>query len=347
MKITPIYILLIGILLLPHCLLAEEVSLTLDQAIAILLRENSDILLKAEEVKKAKSKISEAEAGQFPSLTVSGSWTDTRGLYAKDTTGLSSQIGLKHYLYTGGETVNTIKYNQQGLAVAQAVLDKAKLDAILQLKKAYYTLLISAELADINKAILSNTKEHLESLRLRYANGQASQSDILKIDASSSSAEQAYEASLNQIESSQELLRNLLKLDKDVSITAEAVLDYEKGEIAYEQAFLQALSRRPEIRQYEAEINASKSAVEIAKAGRRPSVYGSCDYYSRSTLSASTTKNWNDYNIVGITVSWPVFDGWITKAKIGQALADLQAARITKDKTTGILALNCGRHTSR
>jgi len=40
---------------------AEEISLTLDEAVAIALRDNRDIILRAEEVRKAKAKISELE----------------------------------------------------------------------------------------------------------------------------------------------------------------------------------------------------------------------------------------------------------------------------------------------
>ena len=333
------FFLIIFIFLTPYTLKAEEVPLTLDQAIAIALRDNRDILLKGEDVKKAKLKIAEAEASLFPALSFTGGWTDTRGSYSKDLAQFTTQTTLKQYLYKGGEIINTIRLNEHGLTVAQAILDKTKLEMVLNVKKAFYTLLLANEFVDLNKGILDNTQEHLDFLLQRYTNGQASESDVLKVGASVESIKEAYEASLNQMESAQVLLSNLLYLDKDTKIKPNAQLNYEAQEVAYDEAFLKAMHMRPEIRQYEAQTKAAQKAVQIAKADNRPSIYASWDYYSRSHLATGTSRNWNDYNVIGLTFSWPIFDGWATKAKVEQAIVDLKEAQLTKEKTIADIAL--------
>ena len=333
------FFLTIFIFLTPYVLRAEEVPLTLDQAIAIALRDNRDILLKAEDVKKAKLKIAEAEASLFPTLSFTGGWTDTRQLYSKDLAQTTTQATLKQALYKGGKIINTIQLNEHGLTVAQAILDKTKLEIILNLKKAFYTLLLSNEFVDLNKGILANTQGHLDFLRARYQNGQASESDVLKVEASLEGVKEAYEASLNQVEAAQILLNNSLYLDKDTKIKPDAQFNYEAQEVAYDEAFLKAMRMRPEIRQFEAQTKASQKAVQIAKADNRPSIYASWDYYSRSHLAGGTTREWNDYNVIGLTFSWPIFDGWATKAKVEQAIVDLKEVQLTKEKTIADIAL--------
>jgi outer membrane protein TolC len=327
------FILIALTLIFPLLVKAEEIPLTLDEAVAIAVRDNRDILLKAEDVQKAKFKIAEAQSSLFPSLSFTGDWTYTRGYYTKDIGQTTTQTTLKQNLYKGGEIINTIKYNEYGLSVAEAVLDKTKLEIVLNVKKAFYTLLLASEYANLNQGILENTKEHLQFLQARYANGQASESDILKIKESSESVQQAYESSLNQIESSQTLLRNLLYLSEEVQIKPNAEFNYEPKELAYDQAFLKAMSTRPEIRQYEAQVKASQKGIEIAKADNRPTIYASWDYYSHSHLAAGTSRNWNDYNVIGFTFSWPIFDGWATQAKVEQAIIDLKEAQLSKEKT--------------
>jgi len=61
------FLLLIAIISVafPPVLRAEEVVLTLDEAVAIALRDNREVLLKAQELRKAKAKIAEAQAGLF------------------------------------------------------------------------------------------------------------------------------------------------------------------------------------------------------------------------------------------------------------------------------------------
>ncbi len=338
MKSTILFM-VIFILLLPLIARAEEISLTLDEAVSLALRDNRDILLKNEDLKKAKLKIAEAEAGLLPTLTFTGDWTQTRGYYSKDLGQTATQATLKQYLYKGGEIINTIEYNKDNLQVTQAILDKTKLELALNVTKAFYTLLLADEFVVLNRQILANIQEHLAVIRVRYENGQASASDILKIKQSQAAVEEAYEASLNQIESGQILLKNLLYLDEAVQIKSKGEFIYELREMAYDEAFLTAMKTRPEIRQYEAQEEANKKAIEITKADTRPSVSASWDYYSRSHSAAATTKNWNDYNVIGLTFSWPIFDGWATKAKVEQAIVDLKETRLLKEKTTKDIAL--------
>lgn len=326
---------------LPFILKAEELTLTLDEAIAIALRDNRDILLKTEDVKKAKEKIAEAQAGIFPTLNFTGSQTYTRGLYPKDINATTSQTTLKQYLYKGGEIINTIKYNEFGMAVTEAILDKTKLETILNVKKAFYILLLAKEFTDINKSIVENINQHLGSLKERYENGEVSRSDILNIEAYLLSVRQAYEVSLNQTEASLALLNNLLYIGEGINLKPAAQFIYEPVELAYDEAFLKAMQDRPEIKQYAAQIQKDLKAIEIAKSDNRPNIYASWDYYSRSTtsLTFSPTKGWQDYNIVGVTFSWPIFDGWLTKAKVEQAMIDLKETQLLKDKNIFDIAL--------
>lgn len=323
------------------CLNAQEVPLTLEEAVVIALRDNRDVLLKEEEVRKAKAKIQEAKAGLLPTLNFTGSQTFTQGLYAKDIKQTTTQATLKQYLYKGGKTVNTIRQKENEFEVSQALLDKTKLETALNLKKAFYTFLLASEFSNLNKKIFDNTLEHLDVANARYKEGQASESDVLKIKEAQSSVREAYEASLNQAEATNSLLKNLLYLENEVSIRPQGKFVYEPKEIAYTEGFLQAMKNRPEIRQYEAQGQADKRAIEVAKSDTRPSVYASWDYYSRSTtsLTFSPTKSWQDYNIYGVTFSWPIFDGWATKHKVEQAIIDLKETQLLKEKAIKDIAL--------
>lgn len=318
----------------PMALCAEEVALTLDEAVAIGLRDNRDILIKSEDVEKAKLKIREAESGLFPTLNLTAGLNKTRQFYSKDISQLTTQATLKQYLYKGGKTINTIKYNGYNFDIAQSILDKTKLETVLSIKKAFYTLLLSRELVSLNKGIVDNTYQHLDSIKERYKKGEASESEVLKIQASLSNVMKGYEESVNQFEAARELLNTILYLDKNTKINPEESFLYVPKEVAYDNAFLKAMETRPEIRQYIAEEKAKQSSIEIAKSDNRPSIYASWDYYSRSHASAGTTKNWSDYNIIGLTFSWPIFDGWATKSKVEEAIIDLKQTVLLKEKAS-------------
>ncbi|MBM3251450.1 MAG: TolC family protein [Candidatus Omnitrophica bacterium] len=317
----------------------EIISLKLDEAIAIALRDNRDIVLGVEDVKKAKLKIDDARSSLFPLVNLTGNLSSTNGLYSDTLNQTTTQSTLKQYLYRGGKTINTIKYNQFNFEVYRALLDKTKLDTIFEVSKTFYTFLLAEDFAKINQQILENAKEHLAAIEARYQNGEASESDILVIKESLSNIEQVYGSSLNQLEAAKLLLKNLLYLDEKVDISCQGQFNYEPREVAIDDALLTAMKIRPEIKQYDAQEKSDKAAIEMAKADNRPSVYASWDYYSRSHTSGTNTKNWNDYNVIGITISWPIFDGWLTKSKVEQAIADLKQTQLTKEKIIKDIAL--------
>ncbi|MDD3087267.1 MAG: TolC family protein [Candidatus Omnitrophica bacterium] len=323
------------ILFLPLSLLiAEEMPLSIEEALIIALRDNRNILLGEEELIKAKAKIAESHADLFPSLTFLGDWTYTRGYYSKDMSQTGSQVSLKQYLYTGGKTFNTIKYTGYIFEVSQALLDKSRIETALDVKKSLYTLLLAQEYSKLNKVLLDNGKEHLDFMKEKHKFGEASDSQVLQAEASLSNLTQVYESSLNQISLAQETLNNLLYLDKTVNIVATGEFYYDGREAAFDEGLLKALEVRPEIKQYAAQINADKRSIEIAKSSTRPSIYAGWDYYSRSHAVTTTvnTRDWHDYNVLGATFSWPIFDGWKAKAKVEQAVIDLKKTQILKDK---------------
>ncbi|MFA6385089.1 MAG: TolC family protein [Candidatus Omnitrophota bacterium] len=319
---------------------AEEISMTLDEAVTIALRDNRDLLLKAEDLKKAKYAISEARASLYPALTSGAGWSDTRGLYEKDAGVYTAQAGVKQLLYTGGKVVNTIKVSEYEYVSAQAVLDQAKQDTVYMVKASYYTLLLTRELTELHKTMLENTREHSRFIQARYGRGQASASDTLNIKSALSSMQQAHESAKRQTDTAAEVLRNLLYLDPGVTINPIAQFKYEQQELAYDKAFIKAMQSRPEIKQVEAQRQVSAHALEAARAGNRPTITAAWDYYARSAVLSGTAKNRNDYNVAGISISWPVFDGWLTKSKVGQAIVDVRQGQLTQEKLLKDIALD-------
>lgn len=333
MKKTIILTILFLILFAPRLWAEEMITLSLDEAIGLALRDNRNILLKQEDLKNAKEKVKEAQASLLPSLNATSSWTDTVGYYSKNSTSVSNQITLKQYLYRSGKTTNTINQNKYKEDVSQAILDKTILEMVLAVKEAFYVLLITKEYNRLNENILKNTIQHLEFIQSRYKNGQASESEVLKIKDSKAGVEYAMNESTNQIETAKVMLKNLLYLDTKANIETEGELTYEPIGVAFDEVYLEALKVRPELRQYEAQEKADKLGVEITKADNRPSIYASWDYYSRSSAATSTSKGWQDNQAIGVTLTWPVFDGFATKAKIEQALTVLRETKLLKEKT--------------
>lgn len=319
-----------------NIVLAKEVSLDINEAIALALRDNPVILLKAEDIEKAKAKIKESLSEALPKVSLTSTLSKTNNYYPnKDITSDSLSLSFKQIIYTGGRIVNTIKYTEYGLDIAKIILDEAKLDIVANTKKAFYSLLLAREFVNLNYKILKNIEAHYNSFKIKYNYGEISKTDLLKLKQSLVLARSQYEESLNQLNSFEELLKNLLFLDSDIKIIPEGKLYYKPREISYKEAFLEALKLRPEIKRIDAELKAQEKSIEIVKSQNRPTIYASWDYFNRShtTSLGGLSKNRNDYNVISLVFSWPIFDGWQTKARLDEALSDLRKSKITKEKT--------------
>ncbi|MFA5260633.1 MAG: TolC family protein, partial [Candidatus Omnitrophota bacterium] len=206
------------VLLLPFPLCAEEISLSLNEAIDLALRENRSILLKAQEIQKAKKKVAEAKSDFLPSITALATESQTKEYFEKNLTQTAIQATAKQYLYAGGETFNTYQQNQSRVDAAEAVLEKTRAEVVLEVKKAFYSLLLANEFVQLNKMILDNTQMHLDYSAVLYQNGRAPELELLKIKEAFSSVEEAYQESIHQAETLQALLCNLLFIDENTLI---------------------------------------------------------------------------------------------------------------------------------
>lgn len=341
MKRLTTFLILI-IFLNPAVVLAQDVELTLEDAIAIALRDNRDMLLSAQEAEKAKYKISESRGALFPSLSLNMSEDVTQRIRPKPYKSTYIQAELKLMVFDGMKTFNSVKRDEYALDAKKALLDKTRLETALSVKTAFSTLVLARDFAGLDKKILDNLGAHLVMLEERYKSGQASESDIFGAKASVAAAKKNFEESVNQAEANMALLRNLLYLDESVTVFPNSEFIYEPGELAYDKALLAALEKRPEIRQYEAEVKANKKSVSIAKAGYLPTIYGTWDSYSGDKFLTSTGGSlgkWTNYNVYGVSLSWPIFDGFATRARIEQAAADLKGAQLLKEKSVKDIAL--------
>ncbi|MBF0384456.1 MAG: TolC family protein [Candidatus Omnitrophica bacterium] len=313
---------------------SEPISLTIEQALGLALRDNREILLKSQEVEKSKKKLSETISGFMPSITLGGSWSQTNELYDSSLKQTTAQGTLKQYLFRGGKAINTVSQNKAKVSVAEAVLEKTRIETVLNVQKAFYLILLAQEYASLNERIVENAKIHYQSIEIRYQKGRASSLERALMKEELENVEQVYGSSLSQVESAQTLLKNLLFIALDTEVKPQGDFSSTSDQLKWEDGYLQALKTRPEIKQYESQIKADKKGIEIAKADTRPTIYASWDYYGRSHTSGTATKNWNDYNVIGVTVSWPIFDGWTTKSKVEQAIIDLKETELSKEKVT-------------
>ncbi len=322
----------------PAC--AEEVrTLTLDQALAIAGERNRAIALAAEFRNRAEGFYVAERAAALPRLTARGTLArgddDLPGTPHYDRRAAALQ--LDQALFTWGELQAAVRAAQINLQSADERVRASRQDALREAATAFYDVLLARELNDVFSANLAQKNRRLGEARQRQAVGLATDYDVLVAEVAEANARPEVVRTANLIRSRRDRLR--LVLGSDAAVDAAGSLAAEPAAPpAYDTALAVARERRPELRDLRHRLAIAGELVTVARAGDKPRLDLN-GVYGREEIE--TPDNRNDANRweVGLTFSWPLFDGLKTRGRVQQAKSDLAALRIDEQLLLDSVAL--------
>jgi len=304
---------------------AAPQSLSLRDAVGIALENNYAIHLAVESQTQARLAVSQAEAGKLPTVSWGSGYNWRSGI---DDESLNSSLRLSWQLYDGGQTAARIDQAEIGAAVAALEVAAAKQQVALDATTAYFAVLEADKMLAVNQETVDNLQAHLDVARARYEAGLVAKADVLRAEVEAANARQNLIVAKNQRQLALTNFLNILNLDADTAVELVDELGYEFESLTLEEALAEARQNRPEVAQAKLNVVKADKGIDIASSGKRPSI----------GLSAST--GWNDSLFpdgedwsVGLSASWNVFDGGVTKAQIEQAKSARVQAELKLNQT--------------
>lgn len=306
---------------------AAPVELTLDEAVALALQNNSDIKISESEREKADWAVSEAKAGKRPSVNYNftGTYTDS------DATELSgskekydNKIALTLPLYTGGKIEGSIEAAKLGLQSADLGIEKAKQQIKLDATTGYFNILQTANLVKVAQESVDGLTAHLKNVQAQYDVGTVAKSDMLRSEVELADADQKLIIAKNNLELAIASFNNVTGLPLDTQVTPkQSALAYVANNQTLNDSITYSLANRPEVAQADANVAVAKQQIKIADADKKPTVSltGYTDWYDKD-LPGSDNNNWG----ASVTASYKLFDSGLTKSKVKQADAELNKA---------------------
>ena len=174
-------------------------------------------------------------------------------------------------LYEGGRTLNT--YRQAMAAQKQAIAqrDSVKMDVNLQVKEAYYRLLLAQERA-------AAVDKHLATIERFAADGGLSAWDAVEAEGALAAARASASETAHELESSRLAFRKAVSLELDTPFHVTGALSTSAQSIEVEREVLRAMELRPDLQSqtYKAQIDAI--GVSLANGRRYPTVSIGGDY---------------------------------------------------------------------
>lgn len=320
-------------------------ELTLTNAILIAFQNNKDIQMQEQEITVASANILGAKSVFLPQINLQGSYTYNDKVLAENIfSGYNNdnlaKLAFSESVYSGGANMANFKQAKISLDIQQETLRAKKLDVEFDARRLYYGLLLAYETERIAKDALAQAIAHYEDVKQMYKHGRASRFDMLQSGVQVSLLEPDVVRARSEIDSLKAELNKLLARKVDYPIETKEKLAYSFIKIDENEFLKNAYLERPEIKLKSLGVDIDKWGIAMAKSGYRPQIdiLGGYSYRSNNlgNMFNEKQRNWN----AGVTVNFPIFEGFSTKAKVDAAKARYAQAKISQDNLVDQVAVD-------
>lgn len=229
----------------------------------------------------------------------------------------SNSFSLRMNLYTGGRLENQRESARYGLNYADLLLENSRQQVKYQAAASYYQVLQKASLVDVQKQAVELLQEHLRNVTIQYEVGTVAKSDVLSTSVQLANSQQAFTTAQGNYQTAVAQLNNILGLPVDTEIAASDKINFVKYNLTEAQCLEYALAHRPDGIAASYSVKRAAADTKAVKSGFRPSVSAVVrgEISGEGFMKADhNPERWS----VGVEMNWNIFDNGITSAQVKQ-----------------------------
>ncbi len=302
---------------------AATLSLTVDEAMALFLKQNLDLLLAQYGIDSAKGL--EVTTKLFPnpnlSVDVTGSMTESFhdvGVLAFRVDQLFELAGKRGYRQESARF---------GVQSAEAAFVDAVRTLGFAVKDAFYHVLQARQKLELAKQNSANFAEVVKINDIRFKKGAIPEVDLIKLRVQLVDFQNQVITATQDYLAAQNTLKGLLRVRPIVELVLKGELDYTARLLALETLRADALTARPDVLLKTRTVSQKTADLKLARAFRVPDVTIGADALAQGPLGPNTPHGYG----FGLSVPLPLFNR--NQGGILQAEADLRSAQTDLEKT--------------
>ncbi|MBD3370653.1 hypothetical protein GF402_09850 [Candidatus Fermentibacteria bacterium] len=312
--LTPIMLLAVGV----------TYAVTLDEAVSTALEIRGDVQAARSEHRAAQWQSRGATYWFLPSVTGQISFQRDHDIREIEVPGMGSLPMGSEYTSMAGITVQVPLYVPQGPAgarlygrssdLAEARLMSTELDAVSQVIKAFYGVLLSQRMVEVAEEALEIAREGYELAQARYDAGTISRFELLQSHVAWQNRKPEAISARSALETARRGLAVAMGLDDTVEVELEGFLEapiHASIPTSLSEARRLMETHSPELAMADAMRLSAEAGVDMARSEFLPSLVFQTDYYyqaMRDDYEFSTDdydRSWS----TSISLQIPIFDG--------------------------------------
>jgi len=303
--------------------------LTLERCVQIALRKHPSVIASTGSLEAARSRTVQAGSNFYPQVNLSAGYSRISPAAGSapalssgggDYNQYSAGAALSQNIYDFGRTAVQTKIQEFNTEAAGADLLNTEALITLAVKQAYYNVLKAKRSRDVAAETVKQNRLHLDQAEGFYAVGTHPKYDLLTAQVNLSNAGLGLIKAENALNLARANLDNAMGVPGAGEYEIEDNLAFVKYGVVFEEALARAYGNRPDMKSAAAKRTAAEKAVEFATAGYYPALTGNAAY-NRSAEQFPLEQSWS----AGVTLSFPLFNGFLTKSQVEEARANLDA----------------------
>jgi len=304
---------------------AEKINL--EDAVALALGQNLEILSARQENVKAQGLVKIARGAFFPSLSVNGEYTRQEETVTRIGDSYGGDLSVSQKVYMGGKLWAYRKQADYNLVIAESSISATEERVVLEVYSRFYSVLLARENVTTAEDALAYAEDYALELKKKKEVGLATSLEVTRAEQLRVASRQDLLEARNDLKAAKVLLFELLRISSDQDREVEGVLEYLPENPDQEGSLEKAFENRPELVNLRTRILFQEENIEIARAGLRPdvSVTGKWSYDDPATGTTGSSAG-DDTWSVKVNVNLPLYDNGITRGKVTQEEASLQQA---------------------
>lgn len=336
----------------------DTLRLSLDRAIELALINNEDIHIAASSLDKARGQKKEAYASALPHIDFYAGYTrnilrpvlffsdpdagETIQIEIGEENDYSMNVSMSQVLFAFGRVGGAIKAAQYFVESAEQSVEATRRGTKLSVQAAYYQAVLAEEALNISRLSLQQAQKHFEETRKKMRMQVASRFDSIRAEVQVKNREPEVLQAENAVKIALMNLKRIVGIERNIPVVLTDELHYEAASYSIEQAIEEAYQTRPDIAALQLQVMMTEKIHHVMKRNNFPylSLFGNYSLQGQQSGQLFPDRNRFASSLgAGVSLTFPLFDGFANRGRVAQAQADVSAARYTLKKAKKNVAL--------
>ena len=254
---------------------------------------------------------------------------------------MALSLQMQQVLFTGGKLNYGIKTADIYRNIQQLNYQLKEQDIILKTTQMFYSCLLAEKFVNVQEAALETARHHLARVEAFANEGLVSDFDVMRARLEVAKLE----PQLMQAQNSRDLALSAFRTQigvNDPTIVPEGNLVLPpKLDITLDEALTQGLENRIELTMAKKGTEVADLQLKTEKAGYFPNLalQASAALYTKADEYAIEGDDFGTNYSIGLGISFPLFNGFATKAKVNSAKSSYRQSQYQEQKYEDLIRL--------